>query len=684
MQTFNNLETLKNFLLRDKENTSLNPIRLINVNSISAWQEMKKFLSSVSEEIIFLSEFCTGADTTPNLKKLYSALQNIKKSVCVLPLSEYLRLQPESAVKEIHTILNIKVPDANKYRIYFLLYRLQSVLLSTKINDPRKNNCVILSDTASNDNYSLTIVQQQMRVNISGNCAEGFKKYLAYWEDSPLKSLCLYTANAVHFQDKKFFDDVKIIANSFDLLRHYYNLPENLEKIFGTNENWEKLAVIVSESKNFEKALCKEFSSDNFNLRLFENWNAQNIFRRWLLWIWCKVQNSNSYAVLCAKNSNSVEDFTEKIFSSIFEYAEYKNFDVVYNERKLILSLLKIPAPQNFIEKVQQTDKKISLKVLTDNSTQEKILIFETLRRFKISEYDKILKLLKKIYPDLANYLADSVECMTDEQKNYFRQYRRLKVADNLTAEFAEKVFEIAERKGEDVYKFLSRTQIIDNEYTNFAAIYFVDAMGVEYLNYFLENFSAPDKKFSVRYQIGYCNLPSITQINKDFLQGKNIAGETVELDEIKHLNFNYPENLIKELDFLATLKEKILIALDKFKKIIICADHGTSRLAVIARKNFDKVYSAEGRKIYNCGRYADALPNDEEKFSAAVCFNEKIIFADYSRFSQSGSPGNEIHGGATFEEWLVPIIIIEKITNAKKISTTKKRGIKDNAKFHF
>ena len=208
--------------------------------------------------------------------------------------------------------------------------------------------------------------------------------------------------------------------------------------------------------------------------------------------------------------------------------------------------------------------------------------------------------------------------------------------------------------------------------------------MGVEYLNYFLENFSAPDKKFSVRYQIGYCNLPSITQINKDFLQGKNIAGETVELDEIKHLNFNYPENLIKELDFLARLKEKILISLDKFKKIIICADHGTSRLAVIARKNFDKVYSAEGRKIYNCGRYADALPNDEEKFSAAVCFNEKIIFADYSRFSQSGSPGNEIHGGATFEEWLVPIIIIEKITNAKKISTTKKRGIKDNAKFHF
>ena len=38
-----------------------------------------------------------------------------------------------------------------------------------------------------------------------------------------------------------------------------------------------------------------------------------------------------------------------------------------------------------------------------------------------------------------------------------------------------------------------------------------------------------------------------------------------------------------------------------------------------------------------------------------------KIIFAEYSRFIQQVSAGNEVHGGATFEEWLVPVITIER-----------------------
>ena len=35
--------------------------------------------------------------------------------------------------------------------------------------------------------------------------------------------------------------------------------------------------------------------------------------------------------------------------------------------------------------------------------------------------------------------------------------------------------------------------------------------------------------------------------------------------------------------------------------------------------------------------------------------------FADYTRFEQKGAPVDEIHGGASLEEWLVPVISIEK-----------------------
>jgi len=483
-------------------------------------------------------------------------------------------------------------------------------------------------------------------------------------------------------------------VTAFDLLRYYHDLPQEIEKDSGSNEQWQKLAYLAAESGSFKQALCKKFSADNFQIKLFANWNKQDNFCQWLLWLWCRVQKLNLYCVNCAKKSTSPEDFAGEIFLSVFDCADYKNFDEIYNERKEILSLMKIPAPENFVDKISHTNKKTALKILTDISTQEKNLIFRTVQKFKFSERDKAVKILQKIYPNLANYLSNSLNLMTAEQENYFLQYRWLKITDNLTADFVSKVDELAERKGKDIYHFKSRNQIVENEYLNSdsAAIYFVDAMGAEYLNYFFANLSTYDEKFSVRFQVGYCDLPSITAINKDFLQGKNIVEEVLELDKIKHSTLNYPENIIAELNFLATLKEKILTALENYQKIILTSDHGASRLAVIARKNdFDKTFTADGRNIHNCGRFANTLTDDEKKFTSAICDGGKIIFANYSRFLQTGSPGNEIHGGASFEEWLVPIITIEKIKKPAKIfkskktktlSTKNKVGIEKNKNF--
>ena len=143
------------------------------------------------------------------------------------------------------------------------------------------------------------------------------------------------------------------------------------------------------------------------------------------------------------------------------------------------------------------------------------------------------------------------------------------------------------------------------------------------------------------------------------------------------------------ELEFLATLKEKILRALDVYKKIILCSDHGTSRLAVLARQTkFDNAFPAEGRPVYKSGRFADAMAGDEKILPTALEYDDKIIFADYSRFIQKGSTGSELHGGATLEEILVPVITIkrrEKISKQTiKTSPAKKtkRGIAKNEDF--
>ena len=688
MITFETLDELKNFLRRDKVQRTFSPVRFINVDSLSDWFEMKNFLSTLTMDFIFLSSYCIGDDTFPNLRKLRNDLQRETQTICVLPLSEYLRVTPDKAEPEIKCFLNLYKGETYPFRIYFLMYRLKSFFLSLKIVDPRQKECVLLSSTDTTDDYSLTIIQKSMQLKTGGEQVDNFKSYLQYWEKAPNESLTLYTDNAVYLQDKKFFDDVKVIANAFDLLRYHYNLPAEFKRNFGREEDWQHLAEVIATTGNFERAFCKALAVDGFGKSSFKNFGERERFQKWLLWLQCKSQDLG-YVTRCADASNSPEEFVIRIYELIFSFANEKFFDELCEERREILSLMKIIPPESFLERVRQADKKIALKISTDNSHAERLLIFETLQRFRFNESDAARKILQRIFHALAKYMSDvGNEIFTSEQAEYFCRYRWLKVTNHLTENFNRRVTEIAKNAGKNIYALASRNQVVSEEYSDGTAILFVDALGAEYLNFLAEDFASLTEKFFIKYRVGRCNLPSVTENNKDFLQGKNVVGEILELDTMKHESRTYPENILGELEFLVTLKEKILRALDVHEKIILCADHGTSRLAVLARQTkFDNAFSAEGRQIYKSGRFADAMAGDEKIFPTALEYDSKIIFADYSRFIQKGSPGSEIHGGATLEEILVPIITIErrkKISEPKNLQPIKKIsfGISKNESF--
>lgn len=690
MITFRNLDELKNFLQLDKGQRTFSPLRFINVDSLSDWFEMKNFLDMLTTNFIFLSDYCISYDTFPNLRKLRNYLKGETQNICVLPLSEYLRVNPDKAEPEIKRFLNLYKDETYSFRIYFLMYRLKSFFLSLKIVDPRQRECVLLSSTDTADDYSLTIIQKSMQFKTDGEQVDNFKRYLQYWEKAPNAALTLYTNNAIYLQDKNFFDDVKVIANAFDLLRHHYTLPAELKRNFGHEENWQHLAEVIATTGNFEQAFCKALAVDGFGTSAFKNFGEREKFQKWLLWLRCKLKNSG-YVARCAKASNSLEEFVTQIYALIFSCADEKGFDELCEERQEILSLMKILPPEKFFERVRQSDKLLALKILTDNSHVEQLMIFETLQRFRFNELDAVQEILQRVFPALAKYLSNAGdEVFTAEQAEYFRRYRWLKVTNHLTEDFNQRVTEIAKNTSKNIYALASRNQVVNEEYSDNTAILFVDGLGAEYLNFLAEDFVSLMENFSVKYQVGRCNLPSVTEDNKDFLQGKNIAGEVLELDTMKHESRTYPENILGELEFLVTLKEKILRALEVHRKIILCADHGTSRLAVLTRQTkFDNAFPAEGRQIYKSGRFADAITSDEKIFPTALEYDGKIIFADYSRFIQKGSPGSEIHGGATLEEILVPIITIErreKILEQRiklKSSTNKtKRGIDKNEDF--
>ena len=678
---FSEIDGLKKYLKRDAAQFSLNPVRFINVDSMAMWIEVKKHLLSIADESMPLSSFCEDSDTTPNINRLNSCLKHTTKSQFVTPLSEYLRIVPEQAERIIQKIIkmNFENNDDGLLRVYFLMYRMKSLLITLPNDDPRAKDCVNYLDTGEENDYKLTIIQKDLGVRLLGNEIYGFKSYLEYWEANPDKPLILHTENAIHFEKNHFFDDVHVIVSSFDLIKYQYSIPSGIYEDLGSTEEWDELAKVMVKGGTFENACCISLQINRYSNSLLGRWRQLNAYQQWILWLWARNQASKDYEVICAKNCINKDEFIDELYCHIISRLDVREFDSEYKQRKAALAATLSVPTENFWNALKQLEGVDALKCLTDLTDVERKQIFTIIKEFSFEERQRVLPVLRTVYPRLYYYLGnDDSNCnygLSQVHEKYFSEYKWLKVTDSITKGFIDKVKSIAIEKGESVFAMKPRNYYVTSHYDDLTMILFVDGMGVEYVDYLRYLFSdLDDQKYSVTIETGFCTLPSVTEINKDFMDNRMTVEPPIrELDELKHANNVFPESIIKQLSILDQIKDRVLgLLLGDTRRIIIASDHGTSRLAVKVRETeYDVVLpKPENRGVYKYGRFCEGT-EDEEQYPSAICYNDKLIFADYTRFIQSGAPIDEIHGGASLEEWIVPIVTVEKygLTETQTVS---------------
>ncbi len=674
--TFRDLESLKQHLKQDANRVSLNPVRFISVDSMAMWIDVKKHLLSLADETMPLSKFCEGNDTTPNINRVSSALKKVNKSQFVSPLSEYLRIIPEQAEPVIQKFIKADYQnnDNGKLRIYFLMYRMKSLLKVLPSDDPRTKDCIILLETDEESDYKLTIVQKELNVHLSGNEIDGFKSYLEYWEANPDKPLILHTGNAIHFEKNHFFDDVHVIVSSYDLIKYQFGLPSSIHEELGTTDNWNELVKVIIKEGSFDDACCTSLSINKYSPSLFSRWNKYSPFQQWLLWLWTRLQSSKGYEIECSKVSKSSSEFIDELYCGLIRHIRDNDFHQLYEDRKTILTSIQTVPTERFWSEINALGAVDVLAYLTCLTDIERKTIFDIISGFDYQNRNAVLPIIKRVYPQLYYYLENDIQPnkanLSPEHEQYFREYKWLKATDSITEDFVAKVGRIAEEKGTSVFEMQSRNHYVTEHYDDQTAILFVDGMGIEYADYLAYLFSdLSEKQYSVTIEAGFCTLPSVTEINKDFMSGRNTVEPPVrELDELKHANNVHPESLIKQLNILDQLKDRVLgLLVGNTNKIIITADHGTSRMAVKVRNTaFDNALQRpENTEIYKYGRFCEGT-QDESKYPTAISYNDRLIFADYTRFIQNGAPIDEIHGGASLEEWIVPIATIEKYSSEK------------------
>ncbi len=412
--------------------------------------------------------------------------------------------------------------------------------------------------------------------------------------------------------------------------------------------------------------LWAEFHADG-NLEGFDLFH-------WRSFLKLKLESSNDiYLKYIADTSLNYNIYKVRIYNAVLEYnIGDKHFKELYNARKALLKNVKETDVAEYISETRVKDAE-RIYYLTDNTAAERQAIIESLNGMLT-----IPMALKDIYPLLYEYLQDfsftgnKGKLLTD----YFAGYKRLKLTNRLTPEFYEHILNLAVDGSRPYNSLKTRGEILDSLDKENATLYWIDALGAEYLGFIQSRANFLGLKITVH--VVRANLPTITSMNSDFYEAWiGDKAKTQVLDKIKHegeQDFNYqtiktPVHLAEELNIIDRALEwaKIKLTGKNTEKVIIVSDHGASRLAVINEQECKWEMASKGKHSGRCCPCAEA----DVKSEYATQDNGYWVLANYDRFKGGRKASVEVHGGATLEEVVIPIIEITLFDSKIEVTNT-------------
>jgi len=197
----------------------------------------------------------------------------------------------------------------------------------------------------------------------------------------------------------------------------------------------------------------------------------------------------------------------------------------------------------------------------------------------------------KRLYPALADYLSSEFDYGTNDLNIYFKEYRRLKITNTITEAFAKKEFDLLLPTS-----CPPRESVLLNlRKKDDTALLVVDGMGAEYFP--LLSALAKRRNMNVEYfAVVSAKLPTSTEFNLIEWNAERTLNAVKDVDNIAHNGAAKNEYCLPERNIATMLRvfeevfNRITDGLSQFFRIAVTADHGASRLAVLAHnKKFDE-----------------------------------------------------------------------------------------------
>lgn len=653
--------------------------RVFFVNNLGTYYSFVKTLSEKADITIRLSDeqFCKGADTVPDLKALIAFLdENKDKDVLIPHLAEYLRIgevtEKNSAC--IYSILNRHVHSQKRVWIPLFLAKGLFQTVVGSLDEERFGQSIVEIDSNPTDFtttvYSRAFAKQKGIVN-----ATGIREWLSLWDDQKIKSGMSFATRQIKQITPSNGDyTLKIVADPFEYIKDAL-VDENakLKKQLGTEEQWASLIPCVSPNTTMDEIIPRAFNMLDFDPKpIIGNWHTLNDNEKWLFYLWYQLglNRSSDYFSFAVEHSTNYSDLLSSLECAIIECQDNSNFDEWIQQREEILIKAGYNAPsRTFIEKFDQiSDTRAKLKILTGRTHEERTKILELVSK-ALNEGKTIndfKALLQNKYPDLMLYLKPSNYLM-GEVKEYMTAYKTGKIADSFSLHLSNTAGQM------DCLSFETRGSILYSLKNSVKSPYFLwfDGLGIEWVDMLLEKIRGIDSTISLaEARIGTAVLPTITKVNMDKADPETISEKKIDdLDTLSHIkdksDCNYFSIVAKQFELIGTIAQRIVETIKNHPdmEVIVTADHGMSRMAAKGFHMTQGVNPPPKAEVFNHGRYC-VLSSETAHVSVSNTKKDGniVAFCTHNHFTFSGYAPGEVHGGATPEEWLVPVLHFAKL----------------------
>lgn len=606
-----------------------------------------------------VSDFCPKDDKFPNIDDIIDYFRTLdvdcrQNKHVLVGLGELLALRgADQAEKELRRLKNTTLGGAR----VILLLRCITAQIYALINED--NRLTQQQRVLFDENVLSSLSVVKVRYSLGSDVVQGVQGLLRAFEDGAVGSCTVSTM--LTFPNS--FLPVSSIESAYAAI--CLVIPYlGLEEFLGTETQWGYLFQELTRNKNkMEKVYEKYGFTDEFEVELYQNCAGLE-FRNWLYFLYLK-QNSdnirNGYLQYVLNETDNYVCLKDNILTEIVRIPRTdRHFMAYYEERKKLLRSFPEADIAIFIHE-NCIDQRESIYRFTDNTQMERE---EIIRWIAANGY---IVEVEYIYPALSQYLNDYIfDCgkLSEELTSYFKEYKIQKLTNRIYPEFLERVNSYAHSLP---YTHLETrdSAILKIENKKSAFLYWIDALGVEYLAYITE--LAEKKGLSMHVDIAYAELPTITSINRGFYE--NWPGDKKEkeseLDDIKHKDkggfifddkHEAPVHLAAELKVIERAIDRAAteLAMHTCRSFVIASDHGASRLAVLRRQ--EEKYETDTKGEHS-GRCCKEFPDADLPY--AVKENGYFVLTDYGRFKKSRAANVEVHGGASLEEVVVPVITL-------------------------